>query len=158
MTDIFESINAVVNVNVNQRDAFVAFTEHFQLWWPKAYTLSKDTLSEIGIEPSEGGFCFEIGPHGFRCDWGRVLQWDPAEALRFTWQLGANSAPQPNPDLASEVSVCFKQNEDGSTRVVLTHKNIERHGEGAAQYRDELASEYGWPYLLKQYQNFVNNQ
>ncbi|MFL0800385.1 MAG: SRPBCC family protein [Agarilytica sp.] len=158
MTEIIEPINASINVNVAPGDAFIAFTEHFQSWWPMAYTLSKEVLSEIGIEPSEGGFCFEKGPHGFRCDWGRVLQWSPAEALRFTWQLDANSAPQPNPDMASEVSVHFNKNEDGTTRVALDHENLERHGACAAQYRDELASEYGWPYLLQQYQNFVNNQ
>ncbi len=158
MTEILEPIDVSVNINANQSDAFIAFTEYFQTWWPKGYTLSKDALSEIGIEPSEGGFCFEIGPHGFRCDWGRVLEWNPAEILRFTWQLGANSAPQPNPDMASEVHVDFKKNQDGSTSVTLAHECIERHGEGAVQYRDELASEYGWPYLIKQYQLFANNQ
>ncbi len=158
MAEFLEPINISVNVNANPGDAFSAFTARFQSWWPVAYTLSKDVLSEIGIEPSEGGFCYEIGPHGFRCDWGRVLQWSPSANLRFSWQLGANSTPQPNPGLASEVEVSFTNNDDGSTCVTLVHEHIERHGEGAAQYRGELASEYGWPYLLRHYQLFVNNQ
>lgn len=152
MTATNESIKCCVTVNTSAKEAFIAFTEKFSTWWPSAYTLSKETLQNIGFEPKEGGACYEIGLHGFRCDWGRVTVWEPPHQLRFTWQVSPKSTPEPNPALASEVRVSFTETAPSVTRVDIEHHNIERHGEGSAQYREELASEYGWPYLIGQYQ------
>jgi len=151
-----EPIRISVQVNTSLKEAFAAFTEEFGCWWPSAYTLSKETLDTVGIEPREGGFCYEIGPHGFRCDWGRVKTWNPPHSIAFLWQVSPNSAPDPNPDHASEVQVRFTPLKDGQTLVELDHVNMERHGEGSSEYREEFASEYGWSYLLLQYQAHVN--
>jgi hypothetical protein len=37
------------------------------------------------------------------------------------------------------------------TRVIIEHTGFENHGEGAEQYRQEMASEYGWPFILARY-------
>lgn len=69
---------------VDAAAAFSIFTDRFEAWWPREYTWSQAALETIGITPHEGGLCFEIGPHGFRCDWGRVLAWDEPNGLVFT--------------------------------------------------------------------------
>jgi Domain of unknown function (DUF4394) len=67
-----ETASAGVTVNLAPEQAFDLFARRLGAWWPPEYSWSQDVLDEIGIEPHEGGMCFERGPHGFRCDWGRV--------------------------------------------------------------------------------------
>jgi uncharacterized protein YndB with AHSA1/START domain len=143
-------VTASVTVPVSPEVAFAAFTEKFGQWWPAEYTWSQDVLEEIGIEPGEGGICFERGPHGMRCDWGRVLTWDPPARLRFTWQISPERVPVPDPSKASEVAVRFLAEGTG-TRVELQHRCFERHGEAAADYARGMGSEQGWPLLLERF-------
>jgi uncharacterized protein YndB with AHSA1/START domain len=107
-------------------------------------------LVDIGIEPGIGGMCYEVGPHGFRCDFGRVLAWEPGERLVFSWQISANREPVPDPEEASEVVVRFRPVE-GGTAVELTHRHFERHGEGGEEYRRMMGSEQGWPWILQRF-------
>jgi uncharacterized protein YndB with AHSA1/START domain len=144
-----EAIQHTVEVPLPRDRAFARFVEHLGEWWPAEYTWSQDVLEAIGIEPREGGMCFERGPHGFRCDWGRVIAFEPPERLVFTWQIGPNRDPVPDDRRASEVEVRF----DGATQVQLEHRRFERHGEAAEAYRAALASEQGWPYILGRYAN-----
>ena len=85
-------------------------------WWPAEYTWAQTTLEGIAIEPKEGGRCHETGPHGFSCDWGRVVACAPPERLVFTWQISPDRTPQPDPERSSEVEVTFEAAENG-TRV-----------------------------------------
>ena len=98
--------------------------------------------------------CTEIGPHGFRIDWGRTLTFHPGKHLVILWQIAPDSTPQPNPDLASIVELRFSP-ADEATTVTLTHRAFERHGEGAEEYREEMASEGGWSLLLERYRAYV---
>jgi uncharacterized protein YndB with AHSA1/START domain len=139
------TISESVNVGVTPERAFEAFTD-LQSWWPREYTWSRDVLDEIAIEPREGGRLFEIGPHGFHCDFGRVLAWEPGRRLVFTWQIGPQREPEPNPERASEVEVRF-----GDGRVELEHRGFERHGEAGEGYAAALGSEHGWRYMLGSY-------
>ena len=80
--------------------------------------------------------CFELGPHGFRCDWGRVLAWEPPGRLVLAWQIGPTRVPKPDPAKASEVEVRFER--DGhATRASLSHTGFERHGEGRGLRRGD---------------------
>lgn len=151
-----EPIRCSVTVNASAKEAFTTFTDEFSTWWPSAFTFSKGVLQDIGFEPKEGGACFEIGPHGFRCDWGRVTTWEPPDQLTIAWQVSPKSAPDPNPDHASEVRIRFTETGPATTLVEVEHTDIDRHGEGSAQYREELASEYGWPFLINQYAALLN--
>lgn len=151
-----ESVKCSATVNVPAKEAFAAFTDRFSMWWPSAFTLSKEALHTIGFEQKVGGACYEIGPNGFRCDWGRVISWEPPYKLCFAWHVSPKSAPDPNPDHASEVRVKFTETDPSTTIVEVEHCDIHRHGEGSAKYRDELASEYGWPFLIGQYAALLN--
>ncbi|MEQ4300804.1 SRPBCC family protein [Plantactinospora sp. B6F1] len=136
--------------------AFAVFTEGLGDWWVKEYTWSgPQKLAKLGIEPGSGGMLYEIGPHGFRADWGRVLDWQPPRRLVFNWQIGPDRAPVPDPDRASAVEVRFAPQADGSTLVEVEHRDFDRHGEAAEGYRDALTA--GWHELLSRYATAVEN-
>jgi uncharacterized protein YndB with AHSA1/START domain len=145
-----EPIRQSVTVGVSVEQAFAAFAD-LARWWPREYTWAGDTLEGIGIEPREGGFCFERGPHGFTCHWGRVLAWDPPARLVLTWQIAPDRAPEPNPAKASEVEVRFDPAGPTGTRVDLEHRAFPRQGEAGDPYRQALASPQGWPLILARY-------
>jgi uncharacterized protein YndB with AHSA1/START domain len=121
--------------------AFASFTEGMKEWWPPEYTWAQQSLEPIAIEPVNGGRCYECGPHGFSCDWGRVIACEPPGRLVFTWQISPQRVPQPT----------FAPEGADATRVELEHRHFERHGEGAEGYRAAMTSEQGWPLLLERF-------
>lgn len=131
-------------------EAFARFTDGLGEWWPPEYTWSGSSLVTIEMAPGEGGLCTERGPHGFRCDWGRVVAWEPPARVAFTWQISPSRVPQPDPRLASTVDVRFTAEGD-RTRVDLTHTGFEWHGDGAEHYRDAMASSQGWAAILARF-------
>lgn len=143
------SVRSTLHVAVPPQQAYDAFTSGLGNWWVKEYTWSgPESLAEIGIEPRQGGMAYEIGPHGFRADWGRVLSWQPPRRLVFAWQIGPDRAPVPDPARASEVEVRFTP-EPGRTRVEVDHRAFDRHGTDAEGYRRALT--VGWHELLTRY-------
>lgn len=150
-----EPIHHEIVVAMPRKDAFCRFTKEFGLWWPREYTWSKEALVNIGLEPREKGRCTERGPQGFQSDWGRVLTWRQPERLVLAWQIGPNREPQPNPAHASTVEILFCIESPEQTRIVLSHRDLERHGKGSSAYREALASAMGWPFILKRFADFV---
>jgi uncharacterized protein YndB with AHSA1/START domain len=104
---IDEPIRLALTVPVPVESAFTTFVD-LTRWWPREYTWAADVLEDIGIEPRQGGHCFERGPYGFTCHWGRVLAWEPPTRLVFIWQIAPDRVPEPNPAKASEVEVRFQ--------------------------------------------------
>ncbi|HEY0699264.1 MAG TPA: SRPBCC family protein [Micromonospora sp.] len=144
------SLRSTITVPAPAERAFAVFTGDVGRWWVKEYTWSgPEALAEIGIEPREGGMAYEIGPYGFRSDWGRVVTWQPHHRLVFTWQIGPDRAPVPDPARASEVEVRFIPERDGGTRVEVEHRDFDRHGEAAEGYRRALTA--GWHELLTRF-------
>jgi uncharacterized protein YndB with AHSA1/START domain len=146
---VIEPIVQIAFVQRPPATTFTYFTSRFGDWWPRDYTFSKGVLDRICLGNAVGEWCFEQGPHGFRCDWGRILEWNSPSLVAFTWQIDPKSVLQPDPSLCSEVRVEFTEPTPGMSRVALTHKHFERHGADGAGYRSEMASDYGWPLLLK---------
>jgi uncharacterized protein YndB with AHSA1/START domain len=144
-------IHRIVTVPVAIDRAFAVFTERFASWYPNAYTWSGDVLDTIAIEPREGGRCFERGPHGFTCDWGRVLVWEPPQRLVFTWQIDYDRVPVPDPAKAGEVEVRFAADGPSITRVTFQHRGFARYGQSGDRYRAALDSPEGWSYILDRY-------
>jgi uncharacterized protein YndB with AHSA1/START domain len=141
------SLQASTTLPVPQDQAFAVFVRELGSWWPAEYTWSKHVLDRIVMEPKAGGACYEIGPQGFRCDWGRVTKYDEPWRVVFRWHISARREPVPDPAKASEVEVRFEK-DDGKTLVVLVHRGFERHGEDGSWYRDAMASDMGWPRIL----------
>src|SRR5215216_7163390 len=111
-------VSRSITVPAGPDRAFRVLTAELASWWPREYTWSGDrALVTIGMEQVAGGLCYELGPHGFRCDWGRVQVWDPPRRLVFSWQVGPHREPVPDPDMASEVEVHFVELDSGETPV-----------------------------------------
>ena len=140
-----------VTVSASPDAAFHRFTERFGDWWPREYTWSRERLGRIGLEPEVGGRCTETSVDGFTIDFGLVLSIDPPKGFVFAWCIGPTRVPIPNPDDASVVSVDFTARDANATTVTLRHSSFDRHGEGGHGYRNDMAGEYGWPYILKAY-------
>jgi uncharacterized protein YndB with AHSA1/START domain len=154
-----DPVRTAVTVPGTPEDAFATFVDRFEAWWPREYTWSNGVLEGIGIEPRVGGLCWERGPYGMRYDWGRVLAWEPPQRLGFSWQIGFDRTPTPNPAHASEIEVRFVGSGPGggdpTTRVELEHRAFERHGADAAAYRAAMASQPGWPSILRRFADAV---
>ena len=130
--------------------AFALFAD-LDRWWPVEYTRAKAVDQEIVIEPHAGGFCYERGANGFRCDWGRVLLFDPPRRLVLAWQTTTLHEPQADPETSSTVEVRLVPDGAQRTRVTLEHRDFDRHGPVAAEYRALMASDHGWPLILGRY-------
>lgn len=103
---------------------------------PREFSWAQDGLEEIRIEPREGGFAYERGPHGFTIHWGRVMACEAPRRLVFTWQIAPDRSPQPDPGQAGEVEVRFTGSPDGGTEVALEH----RGGSATANARRSTAT------------------
>lgn len=149
------SIKQSLFIPIPVHKAFQYFTNELNSWWPKEYTWSGEGLEKIAIEPRKNGRCYERGPHGFECDWGRVLTWDPPHRILFTWQISPNRVPEPNPEKVSEIEVLFKE-EESKTLITFIHRDFEKHGENAESYKQLLESPQGWPFILNKYKERVS--
>jgi len=138
-------------IPVTRDNAFRRFVDEIDTWWPAEYTWAGKALQELTMGAHVGGLCSEIGPHGFRCDWGRVLAIHRPERIVLAWQIGPDRLPVPDPERASEVEVRFREAEDGTSRLELEHRSFSRHGEGAADYLAAMSADHGWPYILSRY-------
>lgn len=145
-----DALRSEISVPVSPARAFSSFVQEISEWWPSAYTWSGPVLERMVIEGKAGGACYEIGPRGFRCDWGRVRNFDEPDRLLFLWQISARRVPLPDPAQASEVEVSFSLAGTG-TRVLLEHRGFSRHGADGEWYRDAMASDRGWPLILDQF-------
>lgn len=152
------SIKRTVAIPLSFQEAYDKFVHEFNFWWPKAYTWSQDQLQSISIDARQNGLCTEIGPHGFRCDWGRVVSIKAAEKITFTWQISPRREPVPDPAQASIVEVQFQAKADRQTLMHLEHRDFEKHGEGAENYQQAMDSDSGWDYILDLYLNYCEKQ
>lgn len=150
-----KEIRKELKVAVSPDVAFEKFLNELNEWWPREYTWSQDKLQEIRIDGSENGLCTEIGPYGFRCDWGRVTEVKENESIALKWQIGPNREPVPDPAKASDIRISFIR-EGKFTIMSFEHFNFENHGEGADEYRKMMDSDQGWDYILERYVQFVS--
>ena len=138
-----------VTVKAPPARAFEVFTTGIGRWWPKTHSISKVEPETMVIEPRQGGRWFERGVDGSECELGRVLAWDPPSRLVLGWQLTAEW--RYDPDLVTEVEVQFIPEGEGSTRVELEHRALERFGETAEAVRKAIDAPGGWTRILEIY-------
>ena len=151
MAEPIAPIEETVALPLPPERAYAVFKDEFGAWWPGDYTYSgPGGLQAISLGAAAGDLCTEIGPHGFRVDWGRMLDVEPSRRLRFLWQIADDRTPRPDPAASSEVEVVFEPDPGGSI-VRLTHSGFERYGEGGVRYRAEMAAEYGWPLIMAKF-------
>jgi len=95
---VMEKITKVVEVEIDREGAFSKLLNEFNEWWPREYTWSQDNPEEIRIEGKKYGLCTEIGPYGFRCDWGRVTELTENRKIVIKWQISPKHEQVPNPE------------------------------------------------------------
>lgn len=122
--------------------AFEVFTTGIGTWWNPEHHILEAGLAEMVFEPRVGGHIIDRGVDGSECRWARVLAYDPPHRVRFSWDLNLHWQLETDPARTSEVEVIFTSDGPNRTRVALTHRHLDRHGEGWQAMRDAVDS--GW--------------
>ena len=153
-----KKITKGVKVSIPKDMAFRKFLNDINEWWPKEYTWSQDALEQISIDGKKDGLCTEIGPHRFRCDWGRVTELVENEQIGLKWQISPTREPIPNPEYASDIRIKFNNDGDYLTSVKFEHYNFENHGIGAEDYQEMMDSHQGWEFILDCYKKYCEKR
>ena len=127
-------------------DAFDRFTLEIGTWWPLAtHSLGRtENALSVGFERLEaGGALVEQCKSGERHVWGSIIDIRRPRLVSFTWHVGRHQ------DTAQLIEVTFEPNEDGTTKVTLTHSGWERLGDGTLEARQAYQS--GWDPVLDWY-------
>jgi uncharacterized protein YndB with AHSA1/START domain len=146
------SVRSTIVVDAPIERAFSVFTEGIGSWWPPEHRILQVEVAEMVFEPREGGHIYDRGVDGSECHWARVLAYEPPTRLVFSWDINLQWQLESDPQRTSEVEVLFVAEGPDRTRVVLEHRNIDRHGEGWEQMRDVVASPDGWGLTLRTFQ------
>ncbi len=136
------SVSTGVLVQAPIERAFHVFTAGIATWWDDDKHLLAVPLAEMVFEPWIGGNIIDRGVDGSECRWARVLAFDPPHRVRFSWDITTSWEIETDHARTSEVDITFTETAPGSTHVVLTHRHLDRHGEGWQRMRDAVSS--GW--------------
>jgi uncharacterized protein YndB with AHSA1/START domain len=136
------TVTTAIDVAAPIDHAFRVFTDGIGTWWNPSHHIIEAELAEMVFEPYAGGHIIDRGTDGSECRWARVLAYDPPHLVCFSWDIGLDWKIQPDPAKTSEIEVTFTAEGPAQTRVVLTHRNLDRHGEGWETMRDAVGQ--GW--------------
>jgi hypothetical protein len=136
------SVSTEVEVEASAEHAFRVFTEEIGTWWDDDKHILRAPLAQMVFEPYVGGHIIDRGTDGSECRWARVLVYEPPVRVCFSWDINLQWQIETDPERASEVEITFTELRPGRTRVVLTHRHLDRHGEGWEDMRDAVGS--GW--------------
>jgi uncharacterized protein YndB with AHSA1/START domain len=136
------SVTTAIDVEAPVEHAFGVFTDGIGSWWNPSHHILAAELAEMVFEPYVGGHIIDRGTDGSECRWSRVLTYDPPHLVRFSWDISLNWQLETDPEKTSEIEVTFTPDGPGRTRVVLTHRHLDRHGDGWQAMRD--AVKQGW--------------
>jgi uncharacterized protein YndB with AHSA1/START domain len=136
------SVSTDVYVDAPAEHAFRVFTEDIGTWWDPSHHILTAELAEMVFEPQVGGHIIDRGVDGSECRWSRVLAYEPPHRVCFSWDINTRWEIEADPAKTSEVEVTFTPAGPGRTHVVLTHRHLDRHGEGWQGIRDAVST--GW--------------
>ncbi len=134
-------------VKVARAEAFAAFVDRFDTWWPRERRVAGGTLS---LEPRYNGKVTESGEAI-----GAILSFNPPEQIVIAWQIGPDGRREPTEGSASRIDVRFVAVDPETTEVVVVHRDFPRHGEGWQAYRAEMGGKTGWPQMIDAYAKTV---
>lgn len=106
-------------------------------------------MKDAVLEPRVGGRWYERGEDGSECEWGKVLVWEPPARVVLGWQI--NNDFHYDPTTMSEVEIRFVAESAAVTVVELEHRNIERLGAAAEEFRKKVDGPNGWGAILQRY-------
>jgi uncharacterized protein YndB with AHSA1/START domain len=131
--------------------AFSVFTDDFGAFKPREHNLLSVEIDETIFEPRIGGHIYDRGVDGSECRWARILAYEPPSRVVFSWDISPQWQVEADPKKTSEVEVRFIAETPDRTRVVLEHRNLDRHLEGWEAVREGVDSDGGWPLYLQRY-------
>lgn len=135
-------VSVEIEVGAPMAQAFDVFTNQIGSWWDKDHHILEAPLAEMIFEPYVGGHIIDRGTDGSECRWSRVLAYQPPSRVCFSWDINLQWQLETDPAKASEIEIAFTELAPDRTHVKLTHRHLDRHGEGWESMRDALAS--GW--------------
>jgi len=122
--------------------AFHVFTDQIGTWWDPHHHILTSPLAEMVFEPFVGGHIIDRGVDGSECRWARVLAYEPPTRVVFSWDIDLQWQLETDPTRTSEVEIVFTDVADDRTRVLLTHRHLDRHGPAWESMRDAVSR--GW--------------
>lgn len=146
-----EPVRRRIVVNTGVERAFRLFVDQFDAIKPREHNLLSVPIAETVFEPRVGGHIYDVGIDGSRCEWSRVLAYDPPTRVVFSWDIGPTWQLETDPARTSEVEVRFIAESRDRTRVELEHRHLERHGAGWRAVADGIGGDAGWPLYLSRY-------
>ena len=156
MSDITDTtIHQSVIVDAPLELAFTTFVERFDEVKPREHSILPVPIERTVFEPFVGGHIYDIATDGTRCDWARVLVFEPPTRVVFSWDISPSWQLETDLQHASEVEVRWSAETPERTRVELEHRNLERHGPAWSALRDGVAGDGGWPLYLRRYSAIV---
>lgn len=144
------ALHVDVTVEVPLDHAFAVFTERFDEIKPREHNLLDVPIERTVLERREGGSVYDVGVDGSTCTWARVLAYEPPHRLVISWDISPQWRIEPDPSRSSEVEIRFVTEGPERTRVLLEHRNLDRHGQGWEGFRD-LETGSGWPLYLDRF-------
>ncbi len=136
------SVSVQADIDAPIEHAFRVFTAGIGSWWNPGHHILRAELAEMVFEPRVGGHIIDRGTDGSECRWSRVLAYDPPHRVCFSWDISLRWELETDPARASEIDVTFTADGPDRTRVVLTHRHLDRHGDGWEAMRDAVGQ--GW--------------
>ena len=146
-----EPVRKSVVVDTGIERAFALFVDRFDAIKPREHNLLAVPIAETVFEPRVGGHIYDHGVDGSRCEWARVLVYEPPSRVVFSWDIGPTWQLEADPARTSEVEVKFFAESADTTRVELEHRHLERHGTGWRAVADGVDGDAGWPLYLHRY-------
>lgn len=134
------SVEATVDAPLTR--AFEVFTIGIGTWWDADKHILRAPLARMEFQPWVGGQIVDHGTDGSTCAWARILAYDPPSRVVFSWDISTSWELETDPAKASEVEITFDSVTPERTRMVLTHRHLDRHGDGWEGMRDAVSS--GW--------------
>jgi uncharacterized protein YndB with AHSA1/START domain len=134
------SLTVVVDAPIER--AFEVFTIGMGSWWDADKHILRAPLARMELQPWVGGQIIDHGTDGTTCAWSRILAYEPNRRIVFSWDITTSWELETDPTKASEVEITFEAAGSERTQVVLTHRHLDRHGDGWEGMRDAVSS--GW--------------
>jgi uncharacterized protein YndB with AHSA1/START domain len=136
------TVSVATEVDAPIARAFHVFTAEIGTWWDTDKHILTAPLADMVFEPFVGGNIIDRGVDGSECRWARVLAYEPPRRVCFSWDINTRWQIETDPERTSEVEITFAEITPVRTNVVLTHRHLDRHGEGWEAMRDAVAG--GW--------------
>jgi uncharacterized protein YndB with AHSA1/START domain len=135
--------------------AFSVFTDDFGAFKPRAHNMLAVDIAETIFEPRVGGHLYDRGVDGSECRWARILAYTQPNRVVFSWDISPQWQVETDLEKTSKVEVRFIAETPDRTRVMLEHRDLDRHLEGWEAVRAGVDSEGGWPLYLCRYAEVV---